>query len=141
MMEPENGGLRKTLRAVTVGLVLLGLIPMYEAYADIGVASWYSTEACQYNPDPKCPMANGESLYEAIQKEEETGEHFAAMWGVPLGSRIKVTNRLDSRSTYVVIKDRGPNKRLKRIIDLSKSAFEAIASSTQGLIKVEVSYG
>ena len=46
------------------------------------------------------------------------------------------------RVTYVVVTDRGPNKRLVkrgRIIDLSKRAFEDICDLEKGLTRVIVS--
>lgn len=52
--------------------------------------------------------------------------HYAAMWGVPLGTKVRVTNRRNGRSIIVTINDHGPNKRLVargRIIDLTKKAF------------------
>lgn len=70
---------------------------------------------------------------------EKKGEKFAAMWDVPLGTRIKVCAVNSGRCTKVRVLDRGPNRRLKaRIIDLSKVAFAEIADPAQGLIQVEV---
>jgi rare lipoprotein A len=43
----------------------------------------------------------------------------------PLGSKVKVTNLKNNRSTIVLINDRGPYVR-GRIIDLSKGAAKAI---------------
>lgn len=104
--------------------------PIYE-----GAASWYSVEACKYNKDPKCPTASGRSLYE-LEKE---GVAFAAMWNVPLGQRVRVTNLETGSSVQVFILDRGPAKRLKkRVIDLSQKAFEEIGKIDRGLIPVRV---
>ena len=127
--------LRRVREPLLLWLVLAVGLPN-NLYAQIayGVASWYSTEACKYNPDPKCPMANGESLYEA----EAKGEKFAAMWDVPFGTRIRVSNLRNARSTIVTIKDRGPAKRLHRQIDLSKRAFTKIASRKEGIIQVKI---
>ena len=52
--------------------------------------------------------------------------HYAAMWGVPLGTKVRVTNAANGKSIIVTINDRGPNKRLVakgRIIDLAAKAF------------------
>ena len=52
--------------------------------------------------------------------------HYAAMRGVPLGAKLRVTNLANGRSIIVTINDRGPNKRLVakgRIIDLAAKAF------------------
>ena len=52
--------------------------------------------------------------------------HYAAMWDVPLGTKVRVTDLDNGRSIVVTINDRGPNKRLVakgRIIDLAAKAF------------------
>jgi len=52
--------------------------------------------------------------------------HYAAMWDVPLGTKVRVTNLENNKSIIVTINDRGPNKRLVakgRIIDLAAKAF------------------
>lgn len=97
-----------------------------------GKASWYSTECCKFNPDKDCPMANGQSLYVA----ERAGEDFAASWLFPLGSRVKVTNPKTGKSVIVKIADRGPAKRLGRVIDLSKKSFLQIANPQTGILNV-----
>ena len=99
-----------------------------------GTASFYSTEACKYNPHKGCPTASGRSLYDL----EAKGIDFAAMWDVPFGTKVRVTNVETGKSTVVVVWDRGPARRLKRPIDLSKSAFKKIANLQKGLIHVIV---
>lgn len=98
------------------------------------LASWYSVEACQYNSDTKCPTASGYSLYEL----ERRGVSFAAAWEYPLGTWLKITNVANNAHTYVVILDRGPAKRLRRGIDLSRLAFESIADTNDGIITVTI---
>lgn len=44
----------------------------------------------------------------------------AAMWDVPFGTKFRVTH--EGRSVVVTITDRGPARRLNRIIDLSRAA-------------------
>lgn len=112
--------------------ILLSFSPI--AKAEIGMASWYSTECCKYNKHSDCPTASGRSLY-ALEK---SGEKFAASWSFPIGSKVTVVNRDNGRSVEVTILDRGPAKRLNRIIDLSKVAFQEISSLDKGLITVEV---
>jgi rare lipoprotein A (peptidoglycan hydrolase) len=104
------------------------------ALAETGKASWYSTEACRFNPDPKCPTSNGESLYEL----ERTKQDFAATWKYRMGSRLAVTNIRNGKTVVVRVVDRGPAKRLGRVVDLSKSAFRKISSLREGVIKVKV---
>ena len=52
--------------------------------------------------------------------------HYAAMWGVPIGTKVRVTDLDTGKFIIVTINDRGPNKRLVkkgRIIDLAAKAF------------------
>ena len=68
--------------------------------------------------------------------------HYAAMWDVPLGSRVRVTNLANGKSITVTINDRGPNKRLVkkgRIIDLAAKAFYDLNGNFKpGIIRVNV---
>jgi len=111
------------------------------AHAEGGTASWYSTECCRSNPDPNCPTASGQSLYNL----EHRGVLFAAMWDVPLGSSVRVCradsrDQLSDRSRCVVVRvmDRGPARWLGRLIDLGREAFEQIADPREGLVQVTV---
>lgn len=109
-----------------------------------GTASWYSTEACRVNPDPACPTASGQSLYDL----ERAGVLFAASTVYPLGTRLLVRTvpsravaigaRSAKTSVVATVRDRGPHPRLGRVLDLSKSAFARLAPLSQGLIEVEV---
>jgi rare lipoprotein A len=52
--------------------------------------------------------------------------HYAAMWDVPLGTKVRVTDLDNGKTIIVTINDRGPSKRLVakgRIIDLAAKAF------------------
>ena len=119
--------------SIVLGL-LLSFCNLRPALAETGKASWYSTEACRFNPDPKCPTSNGESLYEL----ERTKQDFAATWKYRMGSRLAVTNIRNGKTVVVRVVDRGPAKRLGRVVDLSKSAFRKISSLREGVIKVKV---
>lgn len=57
----------------------------------------------------------------------------AASWHYPLGTKVRVT--AGKRSVVVTITDRGPARRLHRIIDLSEAAFAKLAPTRQGIIK------
>ncbi|WP_414730227.1 septal ring lytic transglycosylase RlpA family protein, partial [Zhongshania aliphaticivorans] len=61
----------------------------------------------------------------------------AAHRTLPFGSNVKVTNISNSKSVVVRINDRGPFVK-GRIVDLSKSAFDAIGNTYSGLIEVEI---
>lgn len=63
----------------------------------------------------------------------------AAMWDIPFGSLVRVTNVENGRSIVVRITDRGPARRFhKRVIDLTRRAFAELALLQQGLIPVAV---
>ena len=58
--------------------------------------------------------------------------HYAAMWDVPLGTKVRVTDMDNGKSIIVTINDRGPNKRLVakgRIMDLAAKAFYDLAGN------------
>ena len=83
-----------------------------------GIASWYGRELAGR------ATANGEPFNPAGLT--------AASWYHRFGSRVKVYNPKNGRTVVVRINDRGPNKRLGRIIDLSKGAFRKIAKLSKG---------
>jgi len=90
---------------------------------------------------------SGEASYYADKyqgRQTASGERFnqhahtAAHKRLPFGTKVKVTNVANGKSVIVRINDRGPFVR-GRIIDLSKSAFQRIASTHHGVIDVEIS--
>ena len=91
-----------------------------------GVAAWYSKS------DPKIRpyTANGEIF--------DDSKYTCAVWGIPFGTRLKVTNLKNGKSVICRVNDRGPAKRLGRQIDVSKAAFRKIASPRQGVVKVSI---
>ena len=96
-------------------------------------ASWYSYESCRKEGTNGVYTASGERFNE--------NDYTAAMWGIPFGTLVKVTNITNGLSVTVRINDRGPAKRLVkkgRIIDLSRKAFKQIADLKQGIIKVKI---
>lgn len=62
----------------------------------------------------------------------------AAHRTLPFGTWLKVRNLANGKETYVRVNDRGPYAGENRIIDLSKAAFEAIASLSSGVINVSI---
>lgn len=56
---------------------------------------------------------------------------------LPFGTKVKVTNVANGKSVIVRINGRGPFVS-GRIIDLSKSAFQRIASTKHGVIDVDI---
>jgi rare lipoprotein A len=123
---------------IWIAAAVLFLIPESHALASphrTGTASWYSSaDACgpKTNDKPGCPTASGKGLY-ALEKN---GEDFAAMWNVPLGSRVRVCNERNGKCVIVRVWDRGPNKRLGRVIDLSRKSFNKISEPQKGIINV-----
>lgn len=97
-----------------------------------GVASWYG-EAYRGKT-----MANGQPF--------DPDALTCAAWNWPLGTVLSVRYRhprgyyrSDYRSVMVTVTDRGPDKRLNRLIDLSSRAFRHLAGDLGlGLIDVEV---
>ena len=123
-------GLRKACQLSICTLFLFSNL----AYAQTGTASFYGVEACKYNPYEGCPMANGRSLYEAP-------DNYAAMWGLPFNTKVKVCLRDKPLiCTESIILDRGPNvkKYPDRVIDLSPTSFKKLSPLTEGLINVTV---
>ena len=61
-----------------------------------------------------------------------------ASWDYPLGSVLQVTSVRTGRSVIVRVTDRGPARRLKRLLDLTREAFSAIDNLERGLTQVQV---
>ena len=93
------------------------------------IASWYSEE----DPGILKTTAN----MEIFNDEGLT----CAMWDVPFGTMLKVTNLNNGKYVVVRVNDRGPARHLVdegRLIDLTKEAFSSIAPLKEGLIPVRV---
>jgi len=93
------------------------------AQPQTGVASVYSTESGS-------KTASGQKLNPAALT--------AAHRTLPLGSKVRVTNKSNGRSVVVTINDRGPFVR-GRVIDVSPAAARALGFS--GLTHVSVATG
>jgi rare lipoprotein A len=92
-------------------------------FSESGLASYYADK------HQNRKTANGE-LYKHNLKT-------AAHKKLPFGSNVKVTNMSNGKSVIVKINDRGPFVK-GRVIDLSKSAFSSIGSTSSGLINVKI---
>jgi rare lipoprotein A len=97
---------------------------LYLLTALIGIASWYGPEL------EGRPTASGEPF--------DPTALTAASWFHPIGTRLEVTNLTTERSVEVRINDRGPARRLGRLIDLSQASFAEIAELEVGLVQVRV---
>ena len=95
-------------------------------HARVGLASWYG---------------GGEPLntHVAMGHRFDPEATEAAMWDIPFGSVVKVTNLQNNRSILVRITDHGPARRFgNRVIDLTRGSFSRLAPLSQGLIPVVV---
>lgn len=91
-----------------------------------GTASWYSRS----DRGIKKRTASG-VVFDHTKKT-------CASWSFPLGTRLRVMNLQNCRSVICVVNDRGPAKKLKRLVDLTKTTFRDIADPKHGLIRVSV---
>ena len=98
------------------------------------------------DPNPKSKVYYGIASYYADKfngRETANGEIYdhkkltAACNILPLGTWIRVTNLKNNKSVIVKTNDR-LHPRMKRIVDLSRSAAEKLAYTGRGLTQVKV---
>ncbi len=68
------------------------------------------------------------------------GQLITASVDFPFGTKLRVINTANNKEVIVTVKDYGPDKSVHpdRVVDLSKTAFAAIASTGAGVINVRV---
>lgn len=96
-------------------------------------ASWYSVESLKKEGTYKYSkgvMANGHIFNDSL--------YICATRLFPLGSMVRVTNRISKSFVIVKVTDRIGKRFAKTRIDLSRGAFMRIADLKQGLINVTV---
>jgi len=91
-----------------------------------GIASWYSETDRGINRR----TANGEIFNDS--------KLTCASWDFHFGTQLKVTHLVSGKSVLCRVNDRGPRKRLGRLIDLTRAAFSELAPLRLGLIPVKV---
>lgn len=91
-----------------------------------GIASWYS----ETDPFINKHTANGEVF--------DDSKMTCASWDYAFGTLLKVTNLKNGKSVVCRVNDRGPSKRLNRMVDLSKAAFKKIENPGKGLTRVKM---
>jgi rare lipoprotein A len=91
-----------------------------------GTASWYSRS----DRGIKKRTASG-AIFDHTRRA-------CASWSFPMGTLLRVTNLENGRSVICVVNDRGPAKKLNRLVDLTTSAFREISDLKEGLIRVSV---
>lgn len=115
---------------ITVFTLIAGCSSV-QPVAGSGLAGFTETGQASFYADK---FENRKTASGAIYKHELPT---AAHKKLPFGSRVKVTNLENGRNVVVKINDRGPFVK-GRIIDLSKSAFSRIGSTSSGLIDVKI---
>lgn len=113
-------GKKKPKRALAAAFVIL--FTVLTVHAETGMASFYGEELRGHT------MANGEKF--------DPDKLTCASWRHPLGTKLEV--RTKTSVVVVTVTDRGPNRRLKRVIDLSTTAFKHLAGTELGLVRVKV---
>jgi rare lipoprotein A len=68
---------------------------------------------------------------------QKPGALTAAHRTLPFGTRLKVTNLRNNRSTLVIVSDRGPFVR-SRIVDISRAAAGALEFVDKGVAQVRI---
>ncbi len=101
----------------------LGSLTPPAASGEVGIASWYGED---FDGNP---TASGE-VY-------DMNGLTAAHPSLPLGTKVKVTNLRNKRSTILRVNDRGPYVQ-GRLIDVSKAAAYSMGFMASGLALVEV---
>ena len=122
-LDPHRGLLLAALLLLAAGCVPRSVLPGAGPRVEYGLASWYGADFHGRR------TANGE-IYDMYAMT-------AAHKTLPLGSRVRVTNRRNGRSVVVRINDRGPFVR-GRIIDLSLAAARALDMEEEGVAPVRV---
>lgn len=106
--------------------LMLALLLLSPSAQIIGTASYYGESHRGKT------MANGKPF----DPEAMTG----AMWEVPFGTCVMVTNMDNGKSVVIIITDRGPAKRLNRILDVSEGAARKLGMIWKGTAKVKVEF-
>lgn len=110
-------------RSFYLSLLFVGWNTLSIAQTQQGKASFYADKF------EGRPTANGETY----RHKKLTAAHKT----LPFGTRVRVTNVSNQKQVEVVVNDRGPYAE-GRIIDLSKSAAEALGFVQQGITDVTI---
>jgi rare lipoprotein A len=130
---PQSSPQPESTNAVAAPVAAAGGQPAVSPHS--GKASWYGEE------NRGKLMANGQPF--------DPDKPTAASWFYPLGTRVRVSLKIDprllnpppQRTVWVTITDRGPHRRFVRagrIIDLSYRVFRQLADPEVGLVDVVV---
>ena len=123
-------------------LALAGALPLESfpaPYVVYGEAAWYSSQSCKHEGTSGVWTASGERFRDSALTCALRQRNF--------GQYYRVTNLANGKSVVVKHNDFGPARRWRdpksgkthdlsrRVIDLSKGAFQKIADPRQGIIK------
>ncbi len=107
----------------------------------------------QYRAAPALSSLEGQASYYSDKlsgHKTASGERYrpqaltAAHRTLPMGTVLRVSRRDGTRSVFVRINDRGPFGSERRILDLSRAAFERLGKLRAGVLEVRaevVAYG
>lgn len=102
---------------------LVGSPPRSGPPVKVGLASWYGSRFAHRK------TATGESF--------DPSRLTAASMTLPLGTKARITNLENGRSTVVRINDRGPHVK-GRAIDLSRGAAQELGFKNRGMAQVKI---
>ena len=128
-MKPDEFEARmfRRMNIALVVVVLACALSLVKCHAESGYATWYGEDYRGHT------MANGLPFNpDALT---------CACYGYPLRTVLRVRTEL-GRTVYVVVTDRGPSSRMIArgiIIDLSRHAFELLATLDHGPLRVRIS--
>jgi rare lipoprotein A len=103
--------------------VMLALTADVQAFHTEGKASWYGHESGRFTASGERFNPHGMS---------------AASWFYPFGTLVRVQCIKTGKCVTVRINDRGPAKRLGRLIDLSEAAAKKLGMLRSGIKKVKI---
>ncbi len=125
LTQKQNGAIfppHESLNRGEMALLLYRFLKMREG-ASFGYASWYG---------------DGLAKTKLTENKEYAEKYLTAAHRIfPFGTILHVTNMTNGKEVDVVVNDRGPFV-TGRIIDLSKTAFSALESTSAGIISVQV---
>lgn len=118
------------MRTLCILALFFVYVPVTKAdTAQIGQASWYGREWTTGHGH-RGTMANGRKF--------DPAKFSAASYAYPLGTILLVTNAANGKQVAVMVTDRGPARRLGRLLDLSEAAADALGYHRDGIATVSV---
>jgi rare lipoprotein A len=146
----------RSVRSASRGTPRTGQAPGSEVLATSEQSPLSADDAAlgtQFETTPALSSLDGEASYYSDRlagHKTASGERYrpgaltAAHRSLPLGTVLRVTRSDGARTVYVRINDRGPFGSSRRILDLSRAAFERLGSLGAGVLEVRaevVAYG